>query len=77
MTTKFKEGMSPRELKLAVEEHGRNHGLTMWMYLSGPNNEQEMVNVVKNHCIFLGSPIGTIKRALKQAELSNISLQCN
>ena len=41
----------------------------MWMYLLDPNNEQEMVNVVKNHCVFLGLPDGTIKRALKQAKL--------
>ena len=71
MTTEFKEGMSPRELKLAVEEHGREHGLTTWMYLPDPNNEQEMVNVVENHSIFLGSPEGTIRQALKQAESYN------
>ena len=71
MTTKFKAGISLRERKLAVEKHGENHGLTTWMYLPDPNNEQEMINVVKNHFVFLGSPDRTIKQVPKQAELCN------
>ena len=68
MTTKFKGGMPLRELKLAVMEHSMKYGLTMWMYLPDPIEDQLMVNVVENHSIFLGSPNITIRQALEQAE---------
>ena len=38
MTTKYKDGMSTRELKLAVANHGKNHRLTAWMYLLDLHN---------------------------------------
>ena len=68
MTTQFKEGMSLRELKLAVMEHSKKHGLTTWMYLPDSIDNQLMVNVVENHSILLGSPDSTIRKALEQAE---------
>ena len=38
------------------------------MYLPDPIDDQLMVNVVKNHSIFLGSPDSTIRKMLEQAE---------
>ena len=60
--------MSFRELKVAAMEHSKKNGLTTWMYLQDPVDDQLMVNVVENHSFFLGSPNSTIRQALEQAE---------
>ena len=68
MATKFKDGMSLRDLMNEVSTHSENHGLDTWTYLPDPYDPTQMLNVVEDYPKFLASPDDTVKRALAQSE---------
>ena len=59
MTTKFKDGMSLRDLMNEVSTHSENHGLDTWVYLPDPYDPTQMLNVVEDYPKFLASPDDT------------------
>ena len=68
MSTKFKEGMSLRDLIDKVTAHSENHGLNTWAYLPDPYDPTKMLNVIEDYPKFLASPDDTVERALTQSE---------